>query len=78
MREQKVFTIDSASTSEIDDGLSCEKFVDKDGVDRFRYWIHIADADYWAPRDSAVFDVAKRRATSHYLPDGSISMFPER
>ena len=77
-RHHKAFTIDSASTSEIDDGLSVEAFDDEDGRKRYRYWIHIADADRWAPRDSALFEVARRRATSLYLPHGSIPMFPSR
>lgn len=30
----------------------------------------------WAPRDSAIFNAAKERVTSLYLPTGSIPMFP--
>ncbi len=72
----KIYTIDSASTSEIDDGLSCETYTAVDGSERHRYWIHIADADYAAPRGSISFEGAKKRATSHYLPQTSLSMFP--
>ena len=81
-RHHKLYTIDSASTSEIDDALSVET-IDGDekedgGEKRYRYWIHIADADRWAPRDSDLFQVAKERGTSLYLPQGSISMLPSR
>ena len=72
----KIYTIDSASTSEIDDGLSCETYIGEDGSEKQRYWIHIADADHVAPRGSISFLGAKKRATSHYLPQTSLSMFP--
>jgi hypothetical protein len=75
-RREKVYTIDSASTVEIDDGLSLEVISNEDGSTRQRFWIHIADADRWAPRDSEAFQVAARRATSLYLPSGTIPMLP--
>lgn len=76
-RREKVYTIDSACTSEIDDGLSLEVITNEDGSTRQRFWVHIADADQWAPRDSDAFQVAARRATSLYLPSGTIPMFPK-
>jgi len=77
-RHFKVYTIDGEGTQDIDDGLSVEKLTNaNDGTERMRYWIHIADADRWAPRDSNLFEVAKSRATSVYLPTGSVPMFPE-
>lgn len=79
-RSQKIYTIDSASTKEIDDGLGVEIIDDdidgENGERRYRYWIHIADADRWAPRNSKLFEVARRRATSIYLPGVSIPMMP--
>jgi len=81
-RHHKVYTIDAVSTSEIDDGLSVEviECVDENGDknERHRLWIHIADADRWAPRGSELFEAARRRITSLYLPQGSISMFPSK
>ena len=74
----KVFTIDSAETSEIDDGISLEKYTDAHGTEKQRIWIHIADAERWAPRDSELFDVARRRVTSLYLPNGPVPMLPPR
>ena len=61
---------------EVDDGLSVEIIKDADGNERKRIWIHIADADRWARRDSEIFKSAQSRATSLYLPSGSIPMFP--
>jgi hypothetical protein len=76
-RREKIYTIDSTSTSEIDDGLSLEVIMNEDGSTRQRFWVHIADADRWAPRDSEALQVAARRATSLYLPSGTIPMFPD-
>lgn len=76
-RREKVYTIDSASTNEIDDGLSLEVIMNEDGSTRQRFWVHIADVDRWAPRDSEAFQVAARRATSLYLPSGTVPMFPK-
>ncbi len=77
-RSQKIYTIDGASTKEIDDGLGVE-VINEEGENsqkRYRYWIHIADAERWAPRNSRLFQVARRRATSIYLPGSSIPMMP--
>ena len=78
LRHLKVFTIDSAETSEIDDGLSLEKYIDKDGSEKQRIWVHIADAERWAPRESELYDIARRRVTSLYLPHGPIPMLPRQ
>jgi len=76
MREMKVYTIDSASTSEIDDGLSLEVVRGDDGSakESHRIWIHIADVDRWA--DDELSEIAKKRVTSLYLPRGTYPMFP--
>lgn len=78
LRHLKVYTIDSESTSEIDDGISLERYVSADGNNTDRLWIHIADVDRWAPRTSEIIKAAQRRSTTLYLPTGPIPMFPER
>ena len=78
LRHLKVYTIDSAETSEIDDGLSLEKYKDLDGSEKQRIWIHIADAKRWAPRTSELYDIARQRVTSLYLPGGTIPMLPPK
>ncbi|KAL7574917.1 hypothetical protein ACA910_010745 [Epithemia clementina (nom. ined.)] len=75
LRHLKVFTIDSVSTSEIDDGLSVEK-ITMESETRYKLWIHIADADRYAPPGSAMFETARKRITSLYLPGRSFSMLP--
>jgi len=76
LRDQKIYTIDSADTSEIDDGLSVEILKNDDGSTRHRFWIHIADVDRWAPPTSKIAETAKRRSTTNYLPNRVIPMFP--
>ena len=78
LRHQKVYTIDSQSTLDIDDGISVEKVYDSNNEETLRYWIHIADVDRWAPRGSELLEVAQRRGTSLYLPGMTIGMFPEK
>ncbi|MEA5447270.1 ribonuclease R family protein [Leptolyngbya sp. CCNP1308] len=68
----KAYTVDDASTQEIDDGLSLETL--DDGTQRL--WIHIADPTRWLmPGDDLDLE-ARRRCTTVYLPTGMIPMFP--
>jgi len=68
----KVYTIDDASTLEIDDGLSWEVLPDG----REQLWVHIADPTRWiTPGDDLDLE-ARRRSTTLYLPTGMIPMFP--
>ncbi|MGF1568465.1 MAG: ribonuclease catalytic domain-containing protein [Nodosilinea sp.] len=68
----KVYTVDDASTQEIDDGLSLETLADGSQ----RLWIHIADPTRWLlPGDDLDLE-ARRRCTTVYLPTGMIPMFP--
>ncbi|BEV36255.1 ribonuclease catalytic domain-containing protein [Synechococcus sp. M16CYN] len=65
------YTLDDAGTCEIDDALSleiqgCEAWI----------WIHIADPARLILRDSPLDQEARRRATSLYLADGVLPMFP--
>jgi len=76
LRHLKVYTIDGEYTDEIDDGLSIENVKKSDGSTKKRIWVHIADAERWAPFHSDIFKVAERRVTSLYLPTGSVPMFP--
>lgn len=80
LREMKVYTVDSASTLDIDDGIAVEVLGgDSSGRDaRYRYWIHIADVDRYAPRGSKLLSVAERRGTSLYLPTMTLCMFPPK
>ncbi|MGB3309930.1 MAG: ribonuclease R family protein [Nodosilinea sp.] len=68
----KVYTVDDASTQEIDDGLSLETL--DDGIQRL--WVHIADPTRWLLPGDALDLEARRRCTTVYLPTGMIPMFP--
>jgi exoribonuclease-2 len=69
----KVYTVDDASTQEIDDGLSLEVL----GDGSHRLWVHIADPTRWLlPGDELDLE-ARRRCTTVYLPTGMIPMFPQ-
>jgi exoribonuclease II len=72
LTHHKVYTIDDASTQEIDDGLSLEVLPDG----RHKLWIHIADPTrLLSPEDR--FDLeARKRSVTIYLPTGMIPMFP--
>ncbi len=68
----KVYTVDDASTQEIDDGLSLETLPDGSQ----RVWVHIADPTRWLlPGDELDLE-ARRRCTTVYLPTGMVPMFP--
>ncbi len=67
------FTIDDASTKDIDDALSFEE--NEDGT--YRAGIHIADASYYVKPDSLVDKIALERGTAIYLPDLRIPMCPD-
>ncbi len=69
----KVYTIDDASTVEIDDGLSLEYLPEG----QQQLWIHIADPTRWfSPGDELDLE-ARRRCTTLYLPTGMTPMLPE-
>lgn len=63
----QVYTIDDASTREIDDGLSW---------DGRKVWIHIADPTRWVMPNDPLDREARQRGTSIYLTTGTIYMFP--
>lgn len=72
LRHQKVYTIDSESTQEIDDGLALER--DKDGQEWI--WIHIADPSRLVVPGTALDNEAKRRASTCYVATGPLPMLP--
>ena len=71
-RRPQAFTIDDASTREIDDGLSVEAL--PSGARRL--WVHVADPSRWVAPGSPLDLEARARGTSLYLPTGTVPMFP--
>ncbi|MFT0813664.1 ribonuclease catalytic domain-containing protein [Synechococcus sp. OH20] len=66
------YTIDDASTRDIDDALSVEFWSDEE----IKLWIHIADPSCWVQWGDPLDLEARRRGTSVYLPERVIPMFP--
>ncbi len=71
LTELDVFTIDEASTLDIDDGLSLRAT-----DDGYEAGIHIVDAAALIPIDGALDSAARERMTSLYLPEGTLHMLP--
>ncbi|MBQ7503628.1 RNB domain-containing ribonuclease [bacterium] len=72
LTDLECFTIDDATTTDIDDALSFEE--NSDGT--FRIGIHIADASYYVTPESLIDGEARVRGTAVYLPDLKIPMCP--
>jgi ribonuclease R len=72
--DQLVVTIDPVDARDFDDAISVE--IDPDT----KHWIltvHIADVGHFAPAGGKLDAEARKRATSVYLPQRVIPMFPE-
>ena len=65
------FSIDSASTQEVDDAIGLER---RDGD--LWIWIHIADPHQWLDPGDPLDQEAKRRGSTLYLSSGAMPMFP--
>jgi len=65
------FTIDAEDTEDFDDALS---FLE--GEDTFILYVHIADVSSWVSPFSALWEGALERASTLYLPEGILPMFP--
>ena len=66
-----VFTIDEASTVDIDDGLSLRKT-----EDGYEVGVHIVDAAALVPVGGTLDQAARHRMTSLYLPENTLPMLP--
>lgn len=69
----KTFTIDPASTTEIDDALSIEELPGGG----HRLWVHIADPTRFVPLGHPLEKEALRRGSTVYFPTGNVPMFPD-
>ncbi len=67
----EVFTIDGPNTLDFDDALSVER-----KGDFIEIGVHIADVDAYVKRGDSLDREALARATSIYMPDMRIPMFP--
>lgn len=71
LRDKPLLTIDAESTRDLDDALHLEK-----KGDNFLVGIHIADVSHYIKPGDLLFDTARERATSIYMPDRQIAMLP--
>ncbi len=69
-----VVTIDPVDARDFDDAVSLVR--DAEGG-HWRLTVHIADVNHFAPPGGALDREARRRATSVYLPQRVLPMFPE-
>ncbi len=74
LRDKKIFTIDGKDTKDMDDAISIDVNEDGDYV----LGVHIADVAHYVKEGSALYEEAKKRATSAYLADSVIPMLPHQ
>ncbi|MCX7192103.1 MAG: RNB domain-containing ribonuclease [Proteobacteria bacterium] len=67
------FSIDDATTTEIDDAFSVEKL----GNGNWRIGVHIAAPALGMPRDSDADKIAASRLSTVYMPGSKITMLPD-
>lgn len=73
LRQTPVFTIDAASTKDIDDAISIEKT-----PEGYVLGVHIADVSWFVKPGSQLDKEALRRGTSVYYADNVVPMLPRQ
>lgn len=72
IKDDTILTFDGKDAKEIDDALSIRR------LENGNYYlgVHIADPLFFVKNNSVIYDEAKKRTTSIYLSDFTVSMFP--
>ena len=71
-RDLLTFTTDPKRAQDFDDAISLER---RDGGG-WRLWVHIADVSHYVEPGTALYDAARERASSVYLPGHTVHMLP--
>jgi protein SSD1 len=71
-RDERVFTIDPAGAKDLDDALHVKKLDDGS----YEVGVHIADVTHFVKPNTALDREAKKRATTVYLVQRAVPMFP--
>ncbi len=74
IKDEVILTFDGKDAKEIDDALSIK--ILENG--NYLLGVHIADPMYFLDTNGIIYDEAKRRTTSIYLSDMTVSMFPSK
>lgn len=72
LRKKIIFTIDGKNTKDMDDAISIKKLENGN----YLLGVHIADISHYIPKGSPLYEEAKDRATSLYMINSVIPMFP--
>lgn len=72
LRNKNIFTIDCDDTKDRDDAVGIEKLENGN----FKLYVNISDVSHYIKRNTALFNEALERNTSHYLNNICIPMFP--
>jgi len=71
LREMTTWTTDPIDAQDFDDAISIEK---RD--DEYVLWVHIADVTHYVTPDTAMWEEARERSNTVYLPAYTVHMLP--